>query len=418
MGNRARDAAFARFVAAHRQELLGVTYLMFSSPERSEHVVRAELARLYSSWPAGGDPRQAVLREILTSTPARLVLPNQAGDRFELVDGRADLPPGGIVAELANLDDDARRAVILVGFVGLPVSEAAAVLHREESEVRALVAGALAKLDELDELDKFAERDPARPPDELREQLRAAAQDVRADPDSSGAADLERGRLLVRRRRLRTGLVAAGAILAVLVGLTQLTAPATRADEPAGRSATSTPPVVLPASPSPQPTCDTRQAACRVAVLSDWQISMTRLARSYLDPRHDYFTDYSAGDSGSVGSAQLWGGGDGALGLNLSRSAPGATTVYVQVATSRRQALRCGNLTHHPCAPQDFLDGNTFNLTQTTDVRQGMEIQYSPRGDEVITVVARNTGTGKALDITRGELMSLVTDSRLRLPPH
>jgi SAM-dependent MidA family methyltransferase len=63
-----------------------------------------------------------------------------------------------------------------------------------------------------------------------------------------------------------------------------------------------------------------------------------------------------------------------------------------------------------------FLDGNSFLLTETTSVRQGMEIQYSPAGEEVITVIAHNTQRGQLLDIDRGDLIKLVQDARLHLP--
>jgi SAM-dependent MidA family methyltransferase len=63
-----------------------------------------------------------------------------------------------------------------------------------------------------------------------------------------------------------------------------------------------------------------------------------------------------------------------------------------------------------------FMDGNSFLLTETTSVRQGMEVQYAPAGTEVITVIARNTQRGKVLEIDRGDLIKLVQDARLQLP--
>jgi hypothetical protein len=47
---------------------------------------------------------------------------------------------------------------------------------------------------------------------------------------------------------------------------------------------------------------------------------------------------------------------------------------------------------------------------------RGIEVQYCPRGDEVITVIAHNTHRGKTLDIGSGELIKLVKDERLHLP--
>jgi hypothetical protein len=62
------------------------------------------------------------------------------------------------------------------------------------------------------------------------------------------------------------------------------------------------------------------------------------------------------------------------------------------------------------------LDGNSFFLTETTSVSQGMEVQYSPAGTEVISVIARNAQRGQALRIERGDLIKLVQDPRLHLP--
>jgi hypothetical protein len=77
--------------------------------------------------------------------------------------------------------------------------------------------------------------------------------------------------------------------------------------------------------------------------------------------------------------------------------------------------VKCGETTHHPCSDETFLSGNTFNLTQTTTVEEGMEVQYRLIG-RVITVIARNTTKGQAWEIPRGELIALVEDPRLKLP--
>ena len=94
----------------------------------------------------------------------------------------------------------------------------------------------------------------------------------------------------------------------------------------------------------------------------------------------------------------------------------GATTVYVQIATSRRSAVRCGDTVGRTCVRQKFLDGNFFNLTQTVNVSQGMEVQHRPTGQHVVTVIARNTSKGQQFDIERGDLIRLVQDPRLQLP--
>ena len=62
------------------------------------------------------------------------------------------------------------------------------------------------------------------------------------------------------------------------------------------------------------------------------------------------------------------------------------------------------------------MDGNRYLLTDSTVPERGIEVQYCPRGDEVITVIAHNTHRGKTLDIGSGELIKLVKDERLHLP--
>ena len=62
------------------------------------------------------------------------------------------------------------------------------------------------------------------------------------------------------------------------------------------------------------------------------------------------------------------------------------------------------------------MDGNSYLMTDSTLQRRGIEVQYSPSGDEVITVIARNTQRGQMLEISRGDLIKLVQDERLHLP--
>jgi hypothetical protein len=62
------------------------------------------------------------------------------------------------------------------------------------------------------------------------------------------------------------------------------------------------------------------------------------------------------------------------------------------------------------------VDGNFFVLSESTLVQQGIEVQYSPSGKEVITVIARNTQRGQTLNIKRSDLIKLVQDARLHLP--
>ena len=94
----------------------------------------------------------------------------------------------------------------------------------------------------------------------------------------------------------------------------------------------------------------------------------------------------------------------------------GATEVYVQVATSRKFAVRCGATTGQKCMFIRFMDGNSYLMTDSTLADGGIEVQHSPKGDEVITIIARNTQRGEILEISTGDLIKLVQDERLRLP--
>ena len=45
----------------------------------------------------------------------------------------------------------------------------------------------------------------------------------------------------------------------------------------------------------------------------------------------------------------FWAGDGGALAFEMFRLDKGATEVYVQIATSRKFAVRCGTTTHQHC---------------------------------------------------------------------
>jgi hypothetical protein len=144
---------------------------------------------------------------------------------------------------------------------------------------------------------------------------------------------------------------------------------------------------------------------------------MAVVVGSYLDPRGEYFSGYGFRYDERYQDPGFWTGEGGALALEMFRwDKAGATTVYLQIATSRRDAVRCGATIGRSCIGQKFLDGNSFNLTNTVNVRQGIEVQYRPTGTYVITVIARNTTGGEEFDLGRGDLVRLVQDPRLRLP--
>jgi len=150
--------------------------------------------------------------------------------------------------------------------------------------------------------------------------------------------------------------------------------------------------------------------------LFGWRSEMAAVAASYLDPQGRYFSGFGYSYDSRYDTPGFWDGQGGALAFEMFRLDKGATEIYLQIATSRKYAASCGFTTRQPCQRMRFMDGNSFLLTETTSVRQGMEVQYSPAGTEVITVIAHNTQRGKVLEIDRGDLIKLVQDPRLHLP--
>ncbi len=145
---------------------------------------------------------------------------------------------------------------------------------------------------------------------------------------------------------------------------------------------------------------------------------MADVISSYLDPNGNYFTASSYSYSAEDRRSGFWSGGDGALELELYRSKGGATQIYLQIATSRQYAIRCGQITKRECQSTRFMDGNRYTLTDPASLARGLEAQHRPAGTYVITIVARNTSkAGRELPVDRADLVSLIGDKRLRLPP-
>ena len=143
---------------------------------------------------------------------------------------------------------------------------------------------------------------------------------------------------------------------------------------------------------------------------------MVEVTSSHLDPTGKYFSGFGYAYDSRYDTPGFWTGQGGALAFEMFRLDKGATEVYLQIATSRKFAVRCGATTHQQCLRFFFMDGNSYLVTDSRLADRGIEVQYSPKGDEVITVVARNTQRGKMLDISTGDLINLVQDDRLRLP--
>ena len=402
-----RDEEYAVVVERERPLLQACAYLLTADESRADRLVQLVLARMYERWDDVRRPRVEALRSLVQTSPQDPMLPWDTGPRIQLIDGGLQSPPAPeIVRDLQRLPADQRAVIVLERYAELPSVQIAEVCSRTVDDVLVLARQARAALD-ADHPDRA--QDAA-----LAEELRAAIPlDRRTAYD--GAADLDHGRHLVRRRWLRRGLAAAVAAILVVAGVLFLLpdrAPAPVAAPPA--------PTVVP-TPTPTPTaispnCDTSDPICRGEILRRWRAEMAVIVGSYLDPEGKYFSGYGYRYDESYDDPGFWTGQGGALAFEMFRLDKGATTVYVQIATSRREAVRCGATIRRSCTREKFLDGNFFNLTDTVNVRQGMEVQHRPTGQHVITVIARNTTRGQEFDLGRGELIRLVQDPRLRLP--
>lgn len=174
-----------------------------------------------------------------------------------------------------------------------------------------------------------------------------------------------------------------------------------------------TPPPVTTSPTALSASCDLSQEECRVITAERWRDRTAMILRERLDPEDRYFTGYSY----SANPRYTTGERLNALGLQVYRLEGGGTEVYVQIAKTRADAVRCGAITHHRCVGQRFMDGNRFSMTTTPGVREGIEVQHSPAGTYVITLVARNITGGRPLELNNGDLIAVAQDPRLQPPP-
>ncbi len=402
MSRQSHDAAFVALAASSRPLLLGVAQLMFGRADRAEDVVQVVLARLYRDWPTDADPHDVALCQVLHAHPGQFEAPWRSGpDHFELMDASPDQPlrTAGLIADLADLGDQSRRVLILERWVGLSRPRIADLLGLPTAEVAVLSDEALTRL--------VASDPDRRSEEELTAQLRAVLPPQ--EPPTDPVVDLAHGRTLVRRRTGSRLLAAAALVLVAVLGLTQI-GPRLQPEHNEARG-----PVPAPAPRTVG--CHTTDADCRSSVLRAWRTQMAAVTSSYLDPEGGYFSGYTyTADDDLYETPDFFSGGGGALGFDMFKLGSGSTDVYVQIATASRYALRCGVTTHHTCTTVHYMDGNSFALTDTSEAANGLEVQYAPTDDTVITVVARSTSGGLNLEVTRGQLVQLAQDDRLRLP--
>jgi DNA-directed RNA polymerase specialized sigma24 family protein len=393
-----RDEEYAAVAERKRPLLQATAYLLTGDPVQAERVVQRVLAELYGRWSKVTQPRLDGIRAVVHTARAPVQLPWENRQRVELIDGPA--PPSGdpIVADLGTLSYDQRAAIVLEFYAGLAIEEIAQVLNRHLDEVRILAQQARILL---------TAAHPGRSSDETlnQELIDAVPHDLRES--QSSADDLAHGRQLSRRLWIQRGSAALAAVVLVVAAAILFVprAPQTPHAAPSAPIATAS-----------TQGCDPSSATCRSVILLRWRSRMVEVASSHLDPTGKYFSGFGYAYDSRYDSPGFWTGQGGALAFEMFRLDKGATEVYLQIATSRKFAVRCGATTHQQCLRFFFMDGNSYLVTDSRLADGGVEVQYSPRGDEVITVIARNTQRGKVLDIGTGDLIKLVQDDRLRLP--
>jgi hypothetical protein len=404
-----QDQAFLDFAERSRPLLAGCALLMTGEPARARRLAQSVLARRYPPRRPPAEQLTAALQDLVRPQPGLFRPPWVREPGLELVDATEarGLPP--LLDELQRLVPEQRASLVFGQYGGLTASAVAEALGTDVPTVEQWVRQAYQIL---------AVGHPDRlQPGRLAEELRTAVgRHLGADGADDARADLQHGHQLVRNRRLRLASALVAAVLVVVVGAVTFL----HRGETAPEAASTAPPAVSSPTASPVPhvsaSCDVRNGICQATVMRQWRTEMSRIAASYVDPDGTYFTGYSFFYTPRYESRTFWAGRGGALGLDISRLQGGATEVYLQVASDDRSAVPCGRITGRSCQSQRFMDGNSFTLTTTTQVSKGIEVQYRPEGEQVITVVARNRTRGTPLEVTRAQLLALVQDPRIRLP--
>jgi DNA-directed RNA polymerase specialized sigma24 family protein len=398
------DEEYAAVVDRERPLIQATAFLLTSDPVRAERLVQLVFAQLYGRLPTVHHPRVEALQVLVRAARGSVKLPWEHRARFELMDGPPPVPAvAPIMADLGRLSYEQRVAIVLDAYAGLSTGQIAEILQRPVEVVLVLAQQARVAL-------AAGHRDHTSD-EALAQQLNAAIPyDLLKSSGSND--DLAHGRRLIHRRQLRRGSAALVAVLLIVLAAGMFL-PTRRPVQPVG----SVPQVQssMPIS-TPSGNCDPATRACRSTILFKWRSEMAEVTASYLDPGGEYFNGFGYYYDNRYDRPSFWSGQGGALGFEMFRLEKGATEVYLQVATSRTFAVRCGAATGQQCFSFRFMDGNSYLMTDSTLRRHGIEVQYSPSGHEVVTVIARNTHRGQILEISRGDLIKLVQDERLHLP--
>ena len=400
-----RDEEYAAVVDRERPLIQATAYLLTGDPVRAERLVQLVFAQLYGRLPMVQHPPLEAFQALVRAARGPIKLPWEHRKRFELMDGPPRIPVvAPIVSDLGRLSYEQRVAIVLDCYAELSSGQIAEILQRPVDDVLLLTQRAQVAL-----AAGHSERTSA---DALAGELKDAIPYDLLEPNRS-TDDLAHGRQLLHRRWLWRGSMALAAVLLIVVAAGVLL-PMRQSVQPVR----SVPQVgsSMPIS-TPSATCDPASApVCRSKILFEWRSDMAEVASFYLDPRGEYFSGFGYYYDRRYDMPSFWSGQGGALAFEMFRLDKGATEIYVQVATSRKFAVRCGATTGQQCMFVRFMDGNSYLMTDSTLKGGGIEVQHNPRGDEVITVIARNTQRGQMLEISRGDLIKLVQDKRLHLP--
>lgn len=404
-----RTADWVDAVDRARPMLQGAAYLLTDEPVAADRLLDSILARLWARRTTPDSVGPQALRLLVYPRPPGPLPGAETNPGVELRDGRRDGGRPVVARELARLDPRQRNLLVLNAYAGQSEAGCSQLTGTTEAAVREELAAALTTL---------VAHDPGwKTREVLIEALRASIPYDRR-VSRGGLRDVAQGRNLIRRRWTRgMSVVGATVVVALLVAF-QLRQPA-QAEFGALQSAvTPTPrPTVSPAPSreAPPAPCNTRDASCRTEVLRKWQSGIADVIGSYVDPDRLYRTVYSASDD-RLNPPGFWVADGGALALDLFKLDHGPTKISLQIATSGKYAVSCGKTTRTHCVSQRFLDGNRFTLSESTSIKHGLEVQFSPDGTQVITVIATSEGPGQRLDIERGQLIQLVQDTRITLP--
>jgi DNA-directed RNA polymerase specialized sigma24 family protein len=393
-----RAEEYAAVVQRERPLIQATAYLLTGDPLLAERVVQLVFAELYGRRYRMRSTRLELIRAVVQAAESPVHLPWEHDERFELIDRAPPPAAERIIADLSALSYDQRVTVVLGCYAGLPTAQIADVLSLPVGYVLSLATRARSAL---------TAGHPGRASDEAIAEELAAAVPYHLRESHGSANDLVRSRQLARRRWIQRSVVALFAVVLLVLAAVVLVPerrPVPQAAPPA------------PITTSSSPSCEPSDVTCRAYILFKWRANMVEVASPYLDPTGEYFSGFGFSYESRYDTPNLWTTQGGALAFEMFRRGDGATEVYLQIATGREFAVHCGATTHQECMFIRFMDGNSYLMTDSTVADGGIEVQHSPNGDEVITVIARNTQRGRMLDISSGDLIKLVQDERLRLP--